>query len=67
VTKSPRKLVCQVGDMYILNNGNDAEDETTESSTIDLTASDDDEGETDDAMQDYFVLIRTHNISGDRN
>jgi hypothetical protein len=54
--KSPRKLVCQVGDMYILNNGNDAEDETTESSTIDLTASDDDEGETDDAMQDYFVL-----------
>ena len=54
--KSPRKLVCQVGDMYILNNGNDAEDETTESSTIDLTASDDDEGETDDAMQEYFVL-----------
>lgn len=54
--KSPRKLVCQVGDMYILNNDNDAEDETTESSTIDLTASDDDDDETDDATQDYFVI-----------
>ncbi|XP_052065588.1 protein artemis-like [Mytilus californianus] len=58
--QSPQKVVCQMGNMYVMNNEGDTGEESAENSMIDLTASDDsdddDKNGADDSTQDYYVI-----------